>query len=45
MVAVHGPGQFTGEANMLLGRRALMQTRVSESRESYRTDARPAAGD
>ena len=31
MVAVHGPGQFTGEVNMLLDRRALMQTRVSES--------------
>jgi thioredoxin reductase (NADPH) len=31
MVAVHGPGQFTGEVNMLIGRRALMQTRVSES--------------
>ncbi len=30
MVAVHGPGQFTGEVNMLLGRRALMRTRVSQ---------------
>ena len=33
MVAVHGPGAFTGEANMLLGRRSMMRARVSESGE------------
>src|SRR5947209_3589811 len=26
MVAVHGPGAFTGEANMLLGRPSMMRT-------------------
>ncbi len=31
LVAVDGPGQFTGEVSMLLGRRALMRVRVSES--------------
>lgn len=33
LVAVDGPGQFTGEVSMLLGRRALMRLRVSESGE------------
>ena len=28
-VAVHGPGGFTGEANMLLGRRSLMRTQAT----------------
>src|SRR5436305_2353948 len=28
LVAVHGPGQFTGEVNMLSGRRALFETRA-----------------
>ncbi|HYT65685.1 MAG TPA: FAD-dependent oxidoreductase [Vicinamibacterales bacterium] len=32
-VALHGPGGFTGEANMLLGRPALMRARVTESGE------------
>jgi len=31
LVATHGPGQFTGEVNMLSGRRALLKTRVAES--------------
>jgi len=31
LVAIHGAGQFTGEANMFLGRRSLMRARVSES--------------
>jgi thioredoxin reductase (NADPH) len=31
IVAVHGPGQFTGEINMLSGRRALFQARAAES--------------
>jgi thioredoxin reductase (NADPH) len=33
LVVVHGPGSFTGEANMLLGRPALMRARVSEAGE------------
>jgi thioredoxin reductase (NADPH) len=33
VVAVHGPGQFTGEVNMLSGRRALLGARASESGE------------
>ncbi len=33
LVAVHGPGQFTGEVNMLSGRRSLLRARVSESGE------------
>jgi thioredoxin reductase (NADPH) len=33
LVAVHNPGAFTGEANMLLGRPALMRARVSQSGE------------
>jgi thioredoxin reductase (NADPH) len=33
LVAVHGPGQFTGEGNMLLGRRALMRAVVSQPGE------------
>jgi thioredoxin reductase (NADPH) len=33
LVAVHGPGQFTGEANMILGRRSLMRARASEPGE------------
>src|SRR5262245_57629984 len=30
LVAVHGPGRFTGEANMLLGRRSLTRAVVTE---------------
>ena len=33
LVVTHRPGQFTGEANMLTGRRAMAETRVSESGE------------
>src|SRR5881396_3396868 len=33
LVVVHGPGAFTGEANMLLGRPALMRARVRASGE------------
>src|SRR5262245_33096955 len=33
LVAVHGPGKFTGEANMILGRRSLTRARVSERGE------------
>src|SRR4051812_2426145 len=38
LVATHGPGQFTGEVNMLSGRRALLRTRVAESGEVIRLD-------
>src|SRR5712692_3430533 len=37
-VAVHGPGHFTGEINMLSGRRALVRARVSESGEVIELD-------
>ena len=33
LVAFHRPGQFTGEASMLLGRPAMMRVRASESGE------------
>jgi thioredoxin reductase (NADPH) len=33
LVAVHGPGRFTGEINLILGRRSLTRARVSESGE------------
>ena len=29
-IVVHGPGEFTGEANMLSGRRALFRARATE---------------
>ncbi|HKV08111.1 MAG TPA: FAD-dependent oxidoreductase [Thermoanaerobaculia bacterium] len=35
LVATHGPGQFTGEANMLAGRRSLFQARVAEAGEVF----------
>jgi thioredoxin reductase (NADPH) len=38
LVATHGPGQFTGEINMLSGRRALLRTRVAESGEVIQLD-------
>src|SRR5438093_5875403 len=33
LVTVHGPGAFTGEVNMISGRRALLQARASEPGE------------
>jgi thioredoxin reductase (NADPH) len=33
LVVVHGPGKFTGEANMIIGRRSLTRARVGESGE------------
>jgi thioredoxin reductase (NADPH) len=33
VVAVHGAGHFTGEGNMLLGRRSIMRAQASESGE------------
>ncbi|HEX7233139.1 MAG TPA: FAD-dependent oxidoreductase [Candidatus Binatia bacterium] len=34
LVAVHGPGQFTGEVNMLSGRPALVRSRALEASEA-----------
>jgi thioredoxin reductase (NADPH) len=31
LVAIHGPGRFTGEGNMILGRRSLTRARVSQA--------------
>ena len=33
LVVTHGPGQFTGEGNLLLGRRSLMRAVVGEPGE------------
>jgi thioredoxin reductase (NADPH) len=33
LLAIHGPGKFTGEANMILGRRSLARAWVTESGE------------
>src|SRR5687767_8372924 len=33
LIVTHGPGQFSGEGNMLTGRRALARVRVSEPGE------------
>ncbi|HKI06181.1 MAG TPA: FAD-dependent oxidoreductase [Thermoanaerobaculia bacterium] len=38
LVAVHGPGQFTGEVNMLSNRRALFQARATEPGEVIEMD-------
>jgi thioredoxin reductase (NADPH) len=38
LVAVHGPGQFTGEVNMLSGRPALVRARVNEPGEVIELD-------
>jgi thioredoxin reductase (NADPH) len=38
LVAVHGPGQFTGEVNMLSGRRALVRSRATEAGEVIELD-------
>jgi thioredoxin reductase (NADPH) len=38
LIAVHGPGQFTGEVNMLSGRPALVHARVSEPGEVIELD-------
>jgi thioredoxin reductase (NADPH) len=38
LVAVHGPGQFTGEIQMLSGRRALVRARASEPSEVIELD-------
>jgi thioredoxin reductase (NADPH) len=38
LVTVHGPGQFTGETNLLSGRRALFRTRVTKPGEVIELD-------
>ncbi|HEX4346710.1 MAG TPA: FAD-dependent oxidoreductase [Vicinamibacterales bacterium] len=38
LVAVHGPGHFTGETNMISGRRALFTARVAEAGELIELD-------
>ena len=38
LVAVHAPGQFTGETNMISGRRSLFTARVAESGEVIELD-------
>jgi len=38
LVAVHGPGQFTGEVQLLSGRRALVRARASEPGEVIELD-------
>jgi len=38
LVAVHGPGQFTGEVNMLSGRPALVRSRAREPGEVIELD-------
>src|SRR5437660_1396264 len=38
LVTVHGPGQFTGEVNMLSGRPALVRSRASEAGEVIELD-------
>lgn len=38
LITIHGPGQFTGEANMLSGRRALFRARVTQPGEVIELD-------
>ena len=38
IVAAHGPGQFTGEVNMVSGRRALFRVRVTDPGEVIEVD-------
>src|SRR5258706_7661738 len=38
LVAIHGPGQFTGEVNMLSGRRSLVGARAGEPGEVIELD-------
>ena len=44
LVTVHGPGQFTGEVNMLSGRPALVRSRASEAGEVIELDREQLAG-
>jgi thioredoxin reductase (NADPH) len=38
LVTAHGPGQFTGEVNMLSGRRSLLRARATEAGEVIELD-------
>ena len=38
LVTTHGPGQFTGEVNMLSGRRSLLRARATEAGEVIELD-------
>jgi thioredoxin reductase (NADPH) len=38
LLAVHGPGQFTGEVNLLSGRRALVRARATKAGEVIEVD-------
>ena len=38
LIVVHGPGQFTGEVNMISGRRALFRARASQPGEVIELD-------
>ncbi len=40
LVVAHGPGQFTGEGNLLLGRRSLLRAVVSEPGEVIQLESR-----
>jgi thioredoxin reductase (NADPH) len=44
LIVTHRAGQFTGEGNMLTGRRALARTRVSEPGEVIELDREPLLG-
>jgi thioredoxin reductase (NADPH) len=41
LIVSHRPGQFSGEANMLTGRRALVRLRVGEAGEVIQLDREP----
>ena len=38
VIVTHGPGQFTGEANLITGRRSLARLRVTEDGEVVQLD-------
>ena len=38
VIVTHGPGQFTGEANLITGRRSLARLRVTEDGEVVELD-------
>src|SRR6202022_2618791 len=44
LIVTHRPGQFSGEANLIAGRRALMRTRVSEPGEAIELDREQLLG-
>ena len=44
LVALHGPGQFTGEVNMLSGRRSLLRARVRQAGEVSELDRESLLG-